>query len=264
MCTVILGWDVVAPGTLVLGANRDEDPARPSDPPGRLIADPPVCGGRDRVAGGTWLAVRERRAVVAMLNRRPSRADLARAWPRSRGRLALEVAAAPEDASAPVPAEVDGALARGALARAWAEVGRESYAPFSLLHASAAACWVASRNSGEPPRVLRLSRGWHVLTHAEVDDAREPRAAHLARDLAAWTPRTPAEAVIGVLARLRSHGGPGPAVCLHQGRMVTVSSSIVWLSRAGARYLHAEGRPCTTPARDHSALLAGAAEGGAA
>src|SRR6267378_4594459 len=66
MCTLILGLEVVAPHTLLLGANRDEDPARPSDPPAVLSTDPPVAGGRDRVAGGTWLAVRGRDTVIAM------------------------------------------------------------------------------------------------------------------------------------------------------------------------------------------------------
>src|SRR6266850_923872 len=55
---------------VVIAANRDEDPARPSDPPGVLNESPRLVGGRDRRAGGTWLAVRERRAAVAMLNRR--------------------------------------------------------------------------------------------------------------------------------------------------------------------------------------------------
>src|SRR5262249_29501637 len=69
MCTLILGVEVVASGSVLLAANRDEDPARPADPPGVLSESPRLVGGRDRRAGGTWLAVRERRAVVALLNR---------------------------------------------------------------------------------------------------------------------------------------------------------------------------------------------------
>jgi hypothetical protein len=41
--------------------------------------------------------------------------------------------------------------------------------------------------------------------------------------------------------------------------MVTVSSSVVSLSRDRARYLHAEGRPCEREYADHSGLLLGAA-----
>src|SRR3954451_22476459 len=86
MCTVILRF---APGTsepLILGAVRDEFAARAWDPPDRHWGDR-LLGGRDRVAGGTWLAVDpERTAVAALLNGvrlpgpaggdRPSRGDL--------------------------------------------------------------------------------------------------------------------------------------------------------------------------------------------
>jgi len=76
-------------------------------------------------------------------------------------------------------------------------------------------------------------------------------------------PRTPVEAERRLQALLRSHGGetPGaevaPAVCLHQGRMVTVSSATVYISSDEVRYFHAEGRPCEHEARDFSHLLAG-------
>src|SRR5512147_2375416 len=119
MCTLVLGFEVVGPRTVLVGANRDEDPSRPSDPPGVLWAAPRVIGGRDRRAGGTWLAVRERHALVAMLNRRPAPADAGRAWPRSRGLLALEVAAVPADAGADgAPLDTAPGLPRAALARA--------------------------------------------------------------------------------------------------------------------------------------------------
>src|SRR3989442_6104928 len=91
MCTLILGRDVLGPGSLLVGANRDEDPARPAEPPGRLSEAPLVVGGRDLRSGGTWLAIRDGRAVVALLNRRgvgPSALDVVR----SRGLLALDVA----------------------------------------------------------------------------------------------------------------------------------------------------------------------------
>src|SRR3954469_8090957 len=86
MCTVLLRF---APGTsepLVLGAVRDEFADRAWDPPDKHWGDR-LVGGRDRVAGGTWLAVHpDRPAVAALLNGvrlpvpadgdRPSRGDL--------------------------------------------------------------------------------------------------------------------------------------------------------------------------------------------
>src|SRR5262245_22378254 len=99
MCTMIVGRDVVAPGSVLVAANRDEDPTRPADPPAVLIEAPRVVGGRDRRAGGTWLAVREARAVVAILNRRDRSGEPAPASPgrRSRGLLAFDVAGVDQD-----------------------------------------------------------------------------------------------------------------------------------------------------------------------
>ncbi len=73
MCTVLLRF---APGTawpLWLGAVRDEFVDRAWDPPAAHWGDR-LLGGRDRTAGGTWLAVDpDRPAVAAVLNgvRRP-------------------------------------------------------------------------------------------------------------------------------------------------------------------------------------------------
>jgi hypothetical protein len=71
VCTVLLRF---APGSrwpLLLAAVRDEFADRPWDPPGRYWTGPAgrLVGGRDRVAGGTWLAVDPReRALAAVLN----------------------------------------------------------------------------------------------------------------------------------------------------------------------------------------------------
>jgi len=242
VCTLILGIDVVAPRSVILAANRDEDPRRASDPPGVLETAPPIAGGRDRVAGGTWLAVRERRAAVAMLNRRERASEPVIGTRLSRGRLALEVAAL----ETPTP---EHALRFAA---------RNFFAPFSLVYASPGGCWMISREAGEAPRSRRIGRGWHVLTHAELDDPLEPRAAALLGTLAGFAPasREPTERMLMTLLAQHGEGGDR-AVCIHQGRMVTVSSSLVWLAPGEARYLHAEGRPCEQPFADRTDLLAG-------
>ncbi|HEX3113322.1 MAG TPA: NRDE family protein, partial [Candidatus Eisenbacteria bacterium] len=84
MCTLLIGIDVLGPGTAVLGANRDESPERATQGPGILVASPRVIGGRDLVAGGTWLAIRDARFVTALMNRRPHPGDPTDAL-RSRG-----------------------------------------------------------------------------------------------------------------------------------------------------------------------------------
>lgn len=243
MCTLILGVDMLGPRSMILAANRDEDPERPADPPGVLGETPRLVGGRDRRAGGTWLAVRGSEAAVALLNRRPR--GPGPAAPRSRGMLTMDVAAAPAGATA---AEV----------RLREQVARHPFGPFSLVWASPAACWIATHDPGRPLEVGAIGPGWHVVTHESLDDAREPRTAWLAADLADWRPAGLEEAVLGLRSRLALHAGdrPGaPEVCIHESRMVTVSSSLVWLDGSRARYLHAEGRPCVATWTDHTALL---------
>jgi len=244
VCTLILGIDVVAPRSVILGANRDEDPGRASDPPGILGTQPPLAGGRDRIAGGTWLAVRERRAAVAMLNRRERLEEPPVGSRISRGRLALEVASL----------EMPSAEATLDLA------ARGSFAPFSLVHVSPGDCWMVSREAGESPRSRRIGPGWHVLTHTDLDDPHEPRAAALLESLRGLAPASREDAERAMISRLSDHGpsGGGRPVCIHHGRMVTVSSSLVWLAPGEARYLHAEGRPCEQPFADRTDLLAGA------
>jgi hypothetical protein len=266
MCTLMLGVGTLGPGTVVLGAVRDERPERPSDPPAVLLDAPRVAGGRDRVAGGTWLAVRERRAVVALLNRRPGEEDRARAWPASRGRLALAVAGTVPGAPGTghgVPLDLPPGLARAALSLAWSAVAREEYAPFSLVFASPEATWMVARDPGGAPFAVAIGGGWHVLTHTRLDDTDEPRAAWLLADLAGFAPRNPEEAGLGMEGRTRLHAEGHPAVCLHEGVMVSVSAARVILTPGGARYAHAEGRPCENPFRDVSHLLAGDTASGA-
>jgi hypothetical protein len=279
MCTLVIGRDVMGPQTVWLAANRDEDPGRPADPPGVLLESPRVVGGRDRVAGGTWLAVRGV-CAVAMLNRRGA----ARAAPRaaselrSRGLLALDVARVvaddggggdattvgvqPEPAAGPRLREGVGALSRAALERAQRLVRQSAYAPFSLVFVSPLDAWLLTQDEEGLIRVAEIPAGWHVMTHADLDDRSEPRTARLLDELSGRRPGTEAEAERGLLARLAEHdgaagGAPMPAVCIHEGRMVTVSSSLVHLTPDRARYLHAEGRPCENPFLDFTPLLAG-------
>jgi hypothetical protein len=275
VCTLILGIEVLGPRTVLLAANRDEDPARPADPPLVLRERPLVVGGRDRRAGGTWLALRGSLAAVAMLNRRPrgaSRSEPGPAGPavlggtvppagalRSRGLLAVD-AAATEAAGDEIPGSV---LARAeALAGVGAGLpGGIAYAPFSLVVASPAGCWLLTNDGATPPHTRPIGCGWHVLTHEEMDDPREPRAAWLVRELAGWAPASRAAAEARLTALLKLHAGeaaPGaPAVCIHAGRMCTVSSALAWLAPGEAAYSHAEGPPCTATFVDYSRLLAG-------
>jgi uncharacterized protein with NRDE domain len=246
VCTLILGIDTISSASVLLAANRDEDPARPSAAPRRLVEDPPVAGGRDDRLGGTWLAVRGARAAVALLNRAP-RAGGPPAGARSRGLLTLEVAGARESGAA---------LPHGAREHARRIVREHRHAPFTLVFASPEGSWAMAHDAEGPPREVALAPGWHVVTHADLDDRDEPRTAWLLDRLAAARVTDAEAALAFVEALLRTHpGGERPAVCIHAGRMVTVSASSLWLARDAAIYRHAEGRPCESAFADVSDLL---------
>jgi hypothetical protein len=270
MCTLIAGVDILGPRTLVLGANRDESLRRASAGPGVLRERPRVVGGRDLVAGGTWLAIREARVVTALMNRRPTAgaavaraagAGAAGAAPRSRGLLCLDAAALGPSPDAPHTIDPGtGERHAARLQDALARISRDAYAACTLVGLSVdEPSWALFVEAGAPPRVAMLAPGWHVLTHADVDDVREPRTAYLRGRLEGFAPRDAEEALLGIADLLRTHGDPDreiPGVCLHGERFPTVSSSLVALGNLGApRYRHSAGPPCTTPYADVSGLL---------
>src|ERR1700761_2457378 len=69
MCLLALLFRVVEDAPLVVGANREEAYARGGEPPQRLPGPIDAVGGRDPVAGGTWLGVDAAGVFVAITNR---------------------------------------------------------------------------------------------------------------------------------------------------------------------------------------------------
>jgi uncharacterized protein with NRDE domain len=243
VCTLAAFVRVFPAWPLVVAANRDEFLARPATPPLLLRGEPPrVIGGRDLAAGGTWLGIAEGGLVAGILNRRTSTPpDPTR---RSRGRLCLELLAS--------PAAVDAA------ARAAAEpAGR--YNPFNLLVADRTEAFVVSQPAAERPREMRLEPGLHLLTNLDLDDPTCPRIAASHRRFATAGDAFARDGDVDrLVVRLRDiladHStaldprGPG-SLCVHAGPYGTRSSSVLLLpaGASGARYLHADGPPCSTP-----------------
>jgi hypothetical protein len=240
MCTLILGLGILGPGSLLLGANRDESPKRPSSDPGVLAEHPRVVGGRDLVSGGTWLAIREARFVTALMNRRPALDDVRDpATFRSRGLLCLDAA---------TDSHLDQVLAL---------LRRDSYAPCTLVGVGVdGEAWAIRGGPGEP-EVRPIARGWHVITHQDLDDPAEPRTRWILEDIAEKRPGSVDEALNLIAGYLRWQGDEArPAVCIHRDVFPTVSSSVIALGSSGApRYRHAPGQPCVTPYRDYTSLL---------
>src|SRR5918997_5633669 len=94
MCLLVFASRLGAELPLAVGANRDEQLERPAVPLEVLQAvGPRVLGGRDLLAGGTWLAVNEH-GVVAGITNRPLVEQGRDASKRSRGELPLALASA--------------------------------------------------------------------------------------------------------------------------------------------------------------------------
>ncbi|MEM6647527.1 MAG: NRDE family protein [Bacteroidota bacterium] len=76
MCLILWRSQPDAEYPLVLMANRDEFYQRPTQPAAWWADAPSVYGGRDLVAGGTWLAMAANRRWAALTNiREPARFD---------------------------------------------------------------------------------------------------------------------------------------------------------------------------------------------
>lgn len=243
MCTLIVGIDRPRAGHLLLGANRDEALARPAVSPHVLVREPLVVAGRDSLAGGTWLGVQPGRLVAAILNRAtPAPGAGTTRWAaggepdRSRGLLCLD--ALRLDTAVQVVEWVKD------------EVLTCRYAPFTLFVADARGVFAAYWDGRI--RVEELFPGWHVLTHGDVDDPFDPRSELVHTNLRLSPPRKAED----LAPTLGSHEG-ARAVCLHADPHGTVSSSLVeldWTSGA-TRYLHAPGKPCSTPYQDLGRIL---------
>ena len=232
MCTVIVAWRVFDHHPLVLAANRDESLARPSDSPRLLTEEPPRWGGRDQLAGGTWLAVDPAGRVGAVTNRHPGGRVPARDADRlSRGSLPLDVLAGSD-----------------AEARAWAEaLDPRTYNPVNIVYASRDVAFVTSMDD-QGRHTTDLEPGVHVLTEQDIDDPDDVKTKTIlerARKLCAGAADA-GQAASALRELLRTHGEQ--AVCIHHEVYGTVSSSTVLISAAGkVRYEHAEGKPCVTP-----------------
>ena len=173
MCTVILLRRPGHPWPLLLAANRDERVDRPWDPPAAHWPDRPgVIGGRDRSAGGTWMAVNAAGVVAAVLNRPGSLGPAP--GKRSRGELPL---AALKFWTAEAAARAISTLDAGA------------WRPFNMVVAdSREAFFIAGLGAGRPESHA-LPPGVSMVTAHDPNDLSSPRIArHLPRFRAAPPP----------------------------------------------------------------------------
>jgi uncharacterized protein with NRDE domain len=137
MCLIVLAHAVSDAMPLVLAANRDEAYDRPSLAAAWWEDAPDVIGGRDLLAGGSWLAITRSGRFAAVTNVRDGRAVAARAP--SRGALVRDFVLGDD---APL-AYVERIALRGG-----------DYAGFHLIAGEAGSELAHYTNDGGEPRLL--------------------------------------------------------------------------------------------------------------
>ena len=225
---------------MIVAANRDEFFSRPSAPPQILSEKPRILGGKDLLAGGTWLGVNEHGLLAGILNRRYD-SEKKQGPLRSRGLLCLDI------------------LTARSAAEARARLEREkssAYQPFNLLCADAQEAYVAY-NLEDEMAWIQLEKGLHILTNTSVYDPRSKKMDH-ARDLFSRTReglqqnRGRSSWVRALRATLSDHArpqgshSPKDSICVHTESYGTVSSSIVFYAPAEKRFesYHTPEAPC--------------------
>ncbi len=238
MCTLIVNYSQTSSGAHVwLGANRDEELARPSTLP-RLDRheDTAVFAPRDSLAGGTWIGLNQYGVVAAITNRfgltkQPGH--------RSRGWVVLD---ALQESTAVA------AAARIAATRA------DTHNGFHLLVAdrrSVSMVW----NDGERLQTKLVQPGVHVLTERSLGAGVSERPVWLAGEI----DRLKADGMLVEselikLLQYQNEKAPLEGTCVRMpgGIYGTRSSTIIELTSKNLRFLHAEGAPCVTPYVDLS------------
>jgi uncharacterized protein with NRDE domain len=163
MCLLIMAWQTDDRAPLVVGANRDERLDRPATAMTVLRSEHPrILGGRDEVAGGTWLAVNEY-GVVAGLTNRPAREgrDLSK---RSRGELPLALA--------------QHLSASEAVEDFTKRFSPKDYNPAWLLVGDRDLLYSLDMTGPDDPVAQKLAPGVHILENQPLD-AGSPKAAHV-------------------------------------------------------------------------------------
>ncbi len=224
---------------LLLAANRDEREDRAWDAPAaHWPAQPGVVGGRDRTAGGTWMAMNQAGVVCAVLNRVGTLGPAADK--RSRGELPL---LAMREGSAEAAAAAIAALPAG------------EWRGFNMVLADAAGAYFLRGLGHGRAEVVVLPPGVSMVTAHDPNDLGSPRTArHLPRFQAAPVPEPDRDDWAGWEALLGDDSvaeGRADTLCVPPvGGFATVSSSLVGLAANGRRiWRFAHGAPNRAPFR---------------
>lgn len=255
MCLLIVLFQVVPDAPLIVAANRDERLDRPAVAITVLRQHGPrILGGRDELAGGTWLAVNEH-GLVAGLTNKPS-ADGRDPAKRSRGELPLTFAGHSSAAEA-VP-------------KVSADLDPARYNPCWMLVGDRQSLFAIAIAGGSQPEVEQLGPGLHILENAPLRPL-SAKAAFvrelLSDEQAAQSGHGAAGTIAALEAVLRSNQPAVPqrrvdetgrtwppeisAPCVHTPDYGTRSAMTVVIPGSGRPVVRvADGPPCENPFRD--------------
>lgn len=149
MCLILVGVRARPGSRILLLANRDEFHARAADAMAPWSEDARVLGGRDLVAGGSWLAVRSDGRFAAVTNLRNG---LPKPAPRSRGELVSGFVRGEES-----PQTWLDALLRRV----------DHYAPFNLVLGDASGLYAFD---GGERSIRPLEPGLHTISNGPLDE----------------------------------------------------------------------------------------------
>lgn len=269
MCLLIVMFQAVPGAPLIVAANRDEQLHRPAVPMTVLREHGPrVLGGRDELAGGTWLAVNEHGLVAALTNQpSPDGRDPAK---RSRGELPLAFARYPD--------------AERAVEAVTADLDPASYNPCWMLVGDRRALFSIGLAGGGKPEVERLGPGVHILENAPLR-AGSAKQRFVRRLVGEALTAEPDDGIVSTLAalesvlrdhqpsvpepRLDSSGRQWPpaisAACVHVPGHGTRCATTVTIGETGLPGVRvADGPPCQAAFQDASGLWAAVPSAGLA
>jgi uncharacterized protein with NRDE domain len=252
-------FQVVPGAPLIVAANRDELYERPSVAMTVLRErGPRILGGRDELAGGTWLAVNEHAVLAALVNQ-PS-AEGRDPTKKSRGLLPIAFASYRS--------------AGEAVGRVAPTLDPADYNPCWMLIGDRDSLYSVGVAGGHRAEVEQLEPGRYILENLPLraSSAKVDQVARLIdRALAQQPDASPASVVAALESVLSNHepaikdpqllpdGRVRPpeisAACVHTSLHGTKSATTVCVpTKTAPRIRVADGHPCEVPMRDVSDL----------
>jgi uncharacterized protein with NRDE domain len=257
VCLLVFAWQTEPDYPLVVAANRDERLDRPAHTLCVLQEERPrILGGRDELAGGTWLAVNQH-GVVAGLTNRPAPGGRDPTM-RSRGELPLLLATR--------------TTADDAVAHLLDVVVPGQYNPAWLLVGDRRSLWYIELAADLAPTARPLPPGVHVLENVAIGEP-SPKVDRVralvsegrtgAAPLWATLPAVLADHVLprGAAESTFDDDDRSPrraatlAACVHTDDYGTRSAALLRVPASVDRrpeMLVADGPPCTAPFVDGS------------